>query len=173
MRHSPVPSGDWPIPVRTRRCAWVFSILEAKAVSDTTTSYPVRARQCGRGLFGPLVLIALGVIFLLDQLHILSAHHAFAYFWPVVFIIFGIELLSWRAHGPRAVLGVIVIVIGAGLIASNLGYWYFDVGRWWPLILILVGLSLLFRRGWGGPENPRLRRYRHQGFWAGDASASG
>lgn len=140
-------------------------------MSDATLQpEPIRHRQCGRGLFGPLILIALGVIFLLDQLNIAGAGHIFQYFWPAVIIIFGIELLSWRPHGARAFWGVIAILIGAGLILSNLGYWYFDIGRYWPVILIALGLSLLFRRGSWGP----YRRYRYRRHWESSwAGASG
>ncbi|MGH9487307.1 MAG: LiaI-LiaF-like domain-containing protein [Terriglobales bacterium] len=149
-------------------------------MSDTTLQpEPIRRSQCGRGLFGPLVIIALGVIFLLDQLRIVNAGYAFSYFWPAVIIIFGIELLSWRPQGARPFWGIIAIVVGAGLILSNLGYWYFDVGRWWPLILIAVGVSLLFRRGgWRGPYNPHWRGYsrhhwRRDYAWAGDSGQPG
>ncbi|MGH9477108.1 MAG: LiaI-LiaF-like domain-containing protein [Terriglobales bacterium] len=144
-------------------------------MSDTTSQLPVRRCQCGRGLFGPLVLIALGVIFLLDQMHIMSAGYAFNYFWPALLIIFGIELLSWRPAGPRAFWGVIAILVGAGMIASNLGYWYFDIGHWWPLILIAFGIALLFRRatgiGWS-PYYSRRHRRRWDYSWAGSPSGA-
>lgn len=131
-------------------------------------------RRCcqGRSLFGPLILIALGVIFLLNQLHVLRAGYVFNYFWPAVFIIFGIELLSWRPRGARLFWGVLAIVVGAGWIASNLGYWYLDITNWWPLILIVVGISLLFRRPWACRDRihrfgPGVYRVRRGHAWAG------
>lgn len=132
-------------------------------------------RRCqGRGLFGPLILIALGVIFLLDQLHVLRAGYVFNYFWPAVFIIFGIEMLSWRPRGMRLFWGVLAIVVGAGWIASNLGYWYLDLTNWWPLILIVAGISLLFRRPWQHSGNWQYYRPRRRYAWAGydDAPAA-
>lgn len=48
------------------------------------------------------------------------------------------------------VSAIILIVLGALFLLQNLGLLDFDLGRllstWWPLILILVGVSMLFRR---------------------------
>ena len=45
---------------------------------------------------------------------------------------------------------VIVIVIGVIFLMQNLGIGNFDFGHlvrvWWPLILIAVGFSMLFKR---------------------------
>lgn len=122
-------------------------------------------RCCGRGVFVPLLIILLGVLFLLDQMHWFSAHRAFEYFWPAVFIIFGLECLSWRPRGPRLFWGVIGVGIGCALIAENLGYLRFDIRSLWPLLLIAFGLAMLFR----GPGYRRRLRYRRHGE-AGPAS---
>lgn len=145
-------------------------------MSDIFDSHPRHYRCGGRGLFGPLILIALGVIFLLDQLHVISAGYVFNYFWPAVFIIFGIELLSWRPGGVRLFWGVLAIVVGAGWIASNLGYWYLDLTNYWPLILIVVGFSLLFRRPWSYRRHYGRyyrARYAGAGDWSGKSDAGG
>ncbi len=46
---------------------------------------------------------------------------------------------------------IIVIAVGVIFLMQNLGIGHFDFGRlirvWWPLILIAVGLSMLFKRG--------------------------
>ena len=43
--------------------------------------------------------------------------------------------------------GIILIVIGAGLLAHNLGYLNFSLtyvlGTWWPVVLIALGISYL------------------------------
>lgn len=114
-------------------------------------------RCCGRGLFVPLLLIGLGTVFLLDQYHVLAVNRAFDYFWPLVFICYGVDVLAWHPGRRRALWGVIAIAVGAALILKNLGYWSFDIARLWPVILIFFGLSLLFR----GPR--RLRRPRSFG----------
>ncbi len=46
---------------------------------------------------------------------------------------------------------IILIVIGVMFLLQNLGIAGINFGRliatWWPLILIAVGLSMLFKRG--------------------------
>lgn len=49
---------------------------------------------------------------------------------------------------------VVLIVLGVVLLMNNLGLADFDLGRlivrWWPAILIVLGISMLVRRG--GPR---------------------
>lgn len=46
---------------------------------------------------------------------------------------------------------LVLIVIGCLFLFQNLGYGGIDMGellsKWWPLILIAVGLGMLFKRG--------------------------
>jgi len=52
---------------------------------------------------------------------------------------------------PNVVSAVIVIAIGVLFLMHNLGIGHFDLGelisKWWPLILIGVGVNMLFKRG--------------------------
>lgn len=50
-----------------------------------------------------------------------------------------------RAHGWSLIPGGILVVIGAFVLSSELVQ-IGDVGRWWPVILILVGLWVLIHR---------------------------
>jgi hypothetical protein len=55
------------------------------------------------------------------------------------------------SEGRRMVWPIILIVVGALLLASNLGYleWHelrSFLARWWPVILIAVGIEQLMRR---------------------------
>lgn len=131
----------------------------------------------GRGLFAPLLLIALGVIFLLDQFHVSQAGSVFAYFWPVIIILFGVEMLSGRPSNDRLVCGLLAVGVGVAWVMENLGYWSFDVARLWPLVLICVGLMLLFRSGNRttiGIFGVGGRRYRRRwGYDGGDTPSAG
>ncbi|MGO9228349.1 MAG: LiaI-LiaF-like domain-containing protein [Bryobacteraceae bacterium] len=48
-----------------------------------------------------LVLIALGAIFLLNNMHIVRFHDIFVY-WPAILIAVGVSMLADRLAGPRA-----------------------------------------------------------------------
>jgi len=51
---------------------------------------------------------------------------------------------------PNLVGALVLIVIGVLFLLQNLGYGGFDFGdlirKWWPLILIAVGVGMLFKR---------------------------
>ncbi len=66
-----------------------------------------------RGLVGPLILIAVGVIFLLGNLGVLSfsAWEAVIRLWPVVLIAIGLEVLIGR-RSTLASLVVVAITVG-------------------------------------------------------------
>ncbi len=91
-----------------------------------------------RSLAGPIVLIAIGVIFLLGNLHMLSwntLHHLFARYWPLLLILWGvIRLLEhWqdnrqglpsRGIGAGGVLLVIfLILVGSTFTATDRINW--------------------------------------------------
>jgi predicted membrane protein len=92
-----------------------------------------------------LVLVGLGALFLLDNLHIVAFQDLFSY-WPAILIAIGIVKLvdSTRTEGRMA--GGILAAIGGLLLAHNLGYVYLGWNAIWPLILIGAGIYLLFQR---------------------------
>jgi hypothetical protein len=90
-----------------------------------------------------LVLIAIGALFLLNNLHIVYAHEIFRY-WPAILIAVGIvKVVDSNENSGRAAGGVLIFVGGVFLARS---FGYLDVSVWdlWPLILIGVGLLMLF-----------------------------
>lgn len=98
------------------------------------------------GFFWPLVIIAVGVVFLLDHLEILDSGYAISTFWPLTLVIAGLSSLLSR-HRPGVWFGVILIALGAvfqlqqfDLLPPNV--W----GLVWPLLIIFLGLFLLFRK---------------------------
>src|SRR6202451_4493968 len=94
-----------------------------------TASPPPRRRK--RSYAGPFVLIVLGIIFLLGNLHMLSWQHLglwFAHYWPLLLILWGVikliehqqaqrDGLSPRGIGAGGVFLAIAIVF-FGLIAT-------------------------------------------------------
>jgi Domain of unknown function (DUF5668) len=70
-------------------------------------------------LFWPLVLIGLGVLLLLQTLGLLPASlwAALAQLWPLLFIVFGLDLLVGR-RSPRG--AATVLIVGGVLVAGSL-----------------------------------------------------
>jgi len=114
------------------------------------------ARLAERGLTGQVVLgllvIAVGLLFLLDNLDIIDIHDALA-FWPLVFIFAGVAKLLDTSTPNGYLVGLAGIGIGTLMILQRLGIIYFSWRAMWPLVLIGAGVAVVYRamRGQGVP----------------------
>jgi hypothetical protein len=129
----------------------------------------MRNPRSGRGLVGGLLIIAIGVIFLLDQRGIVSAGHVFHIFWPAFFILLGLQDLLGGYDARKRTWGALLIVGGSLLLLTQLGFIHIRIALLWPLILIAVGLWVLLQNyGFGGigPHRPWAHNpwnYGHRG----------
>ena len=95
-------------------------------------SSPVVVPRRRRSVAGPIVLIILGVVFLLETMGVLhwqGLGHLFARFWPLLLIIWGvIKLIEYRQAQREGVrppgIGVggvflVIFIVSAGLIATQ------------------------------------------------------
>ena len=94
-----------------------------------------------RGLIFPLFIVALGVVFLLDQMGFASAQRILEYLWPAVLIYFGLAGLLFRALIGRF-WGALLTLLGTLLLLNHLGY-RINVNIFWPIALIVWGLWLM------------------------------
>jgi len=100
-------------------------------------------------LFGGVVLIGIGVIFLLNQLNVIdiSLGYVFKHYWPVILIVLGVkELLK----GRRAFAGAaILLLFGTYFLGGNEGWDWVTPGSFFkiiiPSLLILAGLYVIFK----------------------------
>jgi len=118
-----------------------------------------RQRIQHAGMVPAIILIAIGAVFFLNNLHIFYFRDVLRY-WPVVLIVLGLaKALDASTHSGRTG-GAIVAVIGAVFLAPNLGIWDISMGDLWPLFLIGLGALLLVQRVWlpgipvAGPPPP-------------------
>jgi hypothetical protein len=77
--------------------------LRGEVVDEFSGLFPVGRRSSGLPL-GPIVLIVLGVIFLLDTTEIIRLYQIIRY-WPVFLILLGWYLLYLRLRGEQTVPG--------------------------------------------------------------------
>jgi hypothetical protein len=68
---------------------------------DEWSSLTGTGRFSNRAPLGPILLIAIGVLFLLDTLHLLEFREI-ARFWPVLLIVIGVYMLYARMTGLRS-----------------------------------------------------------------------
>jgi len=96
-----------------------------------------------------LLVVAFGVLFLLDNLNIIYLRHVI-FFWPLAFVISGLVALC--SDGPRSgrITGMVLIVIGLAMTLNRLGYVFISWRTFWPLVMIALGGLILYRTLGGG-----------------------
>jgi predicted membrane protein len=100
----------------------------------------------GRLLLG-LVIVAFGVLFLLDAAGVLNADKAVNHWWPTVIVAAGLLTLAERP--PSVVRGTILTAIGVILLLFTTHLLEKDAWNYvWPVLVILVGLLIVLR--WHG-----------------------
>jgi predicted membrane protein len=96
-----------------------------------------------------LLVVAFGVLFLLDNLNIIYLRHVI-FFWPLAFVISGLVALC--SDGPRSgrITGIVLIAIGLAMTLNRLGYVFISWRTFWPLVMIGLGGLILYRTLGGG-----------------------
>jgi hypothetical protein len=99
------------------------------------------------GLFAGLFVVAVGLVFLLDQQGIVSADYMFRFFWPALFIFFGLDAAMCRTSPMRRNVGIAVTAFGGLMLLSALGIVRFHIGfeLIWPLAFIWFGAWIIWR----------------------------
>jgi predicted membrane protein len=100
-------------------------------------------RGDGRLLAGA-ILIGLGVIYALDSVGVLSAGNVLQY-WPLVLVGIGILKVSQARLPAQRTGGVVFIAIGVMLLLWTLHIYWFRSRYIWPILLLLVGASLIWQ----------------------------
>ena len=104
-------------------------------------------------VFWGTVLFLYGLLFLLRSLRLVENH--WELFMPATMAILGFAFFMLFVFDPKdwhlLIPSVVLLAFGGAFMLSEAGYvrrWemWDTVGRWWPVILILVGFSLILRR---------------------------
>jgi len=101
-------------------------------------------RKLHRGTAG-LFLIIVGLVLLLGTLDVLPYRISNVLFtWPMIFVGFGLFNLVKREYTAA----IILLAIGGFFIAPDLFPYvdFRDIFKYWPLLLVLIGLSIYFRK---------------------------
>ena len=103
-----------------------------------------RGRIAAAPLFPGVLIIAIGVVLLLDNLDLVESGQMLR-FWPVILIGFGVKHLFEARDRGTAVNGTVLAGVGGVLLLSNLNVVAVDIWELWPLFLIVFGFMMLTR----------------------------
>jgi predicted membrane protein len=90
-----------------------------------------------------IIIICVGVLLMLDNLNVVEVRSIFR-FWPVLLILIGALRLFDRRSVTGRGWGITLIVIGAIFLVQELDIATLHFHDLWPLLLILVGGSILW-----------------------------
>jgi hypothetical protein len=126
--------------------------------------------RSNHGLIPGAIIIGIGVLFLLDNFHIVYVRDWWR-FWPVALIAVGLVKLVDSTYAGGRVFGGVLLGVGAIFLGGTLGFYDVTMHELWPLFLIGLGLMMLGNRIWGplhlpGPGQGRWDRGRwDKGSW--------
>jgi hypothetical protein len=123
------------------------------------------------GLVFGFVLLALGIVFTLDNLGIADADETLRW-WPVVPLAYGLWLIAGVGRRPRWLAGTLISAASLWLLFHNLGYIAYDLWDLWPLALIGLGASIVWK-AFRGPPAIDVHAPRVAGGDAGAAASTG
>jgi predicted membrane protein len=105
---------------------------------------------------GGLIILGLGLIFLLNNLGVVNAEALTNDWWPLAIIAAGILLLI---NNLRNWAGLFLVVLGGAYQLKELGAVNFEPWELiWPLVIVFVGASILFRRSYVGAHASKAER---------------
>lgn len=96
-----------------------------------------------QAIIGVIVLL-LGVILTLGNFDIIDSASVLR-FWPVLLIIFGAIRALQPGRSDRRFSGIIIAAIGLLMLLHRLDIVWFEFWDLWPLLLILIGGSLMLK----------------------------
>ena len=103
-----------------------------------------RKRHFGAIIFG-LMLVAVGAVWMLNNLDIIQFHFKLKQWWPLILIAIGlIHLANGRRFFEPGAWFMILLGGAFLLTANNILAWQ-DILKYWPVLLIIIGISIVFR----------------------------
>ncbi|HTO74697.1 MAG TPA: DUF5668 domain-containing protein [Thermoanaerobaculia bacterium] len=90
------------------------------------------------------ILILLGVLFLLDNLDVVDAREILR-FWPVILIVLGLTRLLAPRRPEQLTGGVVLLFLGSVFLLRALHVSWFRLRSVWPLLLVLLGATLIWQ----------------------------
>ena len=101
-------------------------------------------RSLPQQVFFGLMIMALGLIFLLDNFGWWDAQRILHY-WPVLLIVIGAIKLSDAARTKQYFTGMALIAVGGGMTLQRFGLFHISWHLLWPVLIMLAGIAFIIK----------------------------
>ena len=98
----------------------------------------------GGGSVLGILLIIVGGLWLLDNINIIDFH--FSNWWPLILIFLGFADLTNSRRINNFSAWFFIVLGGLFLLPTNNVIGWHEIWKYWPVLLILIGLSMIFKR---------------------------
>lgn len=100
-----------------------------------------RGQRIAHGIVWGTMIVAAGVLFLLEHLGQLGGYHAWS-FWPAILVVAGVEAMTRRY---RRLFGLALTLTGGLLLVHTLALAPLEWGLIWPILVIGLGVILIVK----------------------------
>jgi hypothetical protein len=97
------------------------------------------------GMIPAIVIIGIGTLLLLGNLHIVYVENWWRY-WPVLVIAAGLAKVLDANHQNGRVVGGMIVGVGSLFLLNNFDLIELTWAAFWPIVLIGIGMLMLFNR---------------------------
>lgn len=130
--------------LRVSLVPWYYIYPFVFVLLGLASAYRIRGRGHRDGVFGTIFFLSLGAFFILREFDLIPYMHA----WPFVAMAIGLGFVAQYFFVPNQwgvlIPGALFLFFGGASLLNELDYWYFfDIVRYWPLILIALGVIVL------------------------------
>lgn len=120
-----------------------------------TNGRPASSRVLAPQLVIGLLLLAAGVVLLLDNFGVLHAYRVLR-LWPVGLIFIGLAMVAQAQRAAGRVGGLFWVFVGTWLLLGNLGVLRLEIWDLWPVPMVIAGAYLIWQAV-HGPDKPADR----------------
>jgi hypothetical protein len=131
-------------------------------LSRRTLMTDLSTKRFGGSFFTGLLLLALGILFLLQNFDFIVVDHAVQY-WPLIVIAVALAKLFDAKDAATRASAIWWLFVGCWLLVSSIHFMGLSFGNSWPLLLIGWGASILLKNSHVHPNYKTVEEH-HNGL---------